>query len=239
LGLRAIFFDAGNTLVFPDRDRTFAPLKSRGLAVPDEWIFAAERAARRYRDANAAGDPKHTDQQFWNIYYDELLSNLPEHKALLPELVAAARNSASWSVVPPGTREHLLRLKQKYRLGVISNSDGHIADLFADLGLADCFESITDSGRVGFQKPHPEIFRVALRSLDVSAKESVYIGDVYSIDYTGARAVGMDAIVIDPFGTYVNNGVPRITKLDELEPLLRASDQNSAAWVPTPPGVDP
>ena len=77
------------------------------------------------------------------------------------------------------------------------------------------------SGRVGFQKPHPEIFRAALRSLDVPAEESVYVGDVYSIDYVGAKAVGMQAVVMDPFGTYAQNGVPRVTKLQELVALLQ------------------
>jgi putative hydrolase of the HAD superfamily len=222
LGLRAIFFDAGNTLVFPDREKTLAPLQSRGVEVAEEAIFAAERASRRFRDANAAADSKHTDQQFWEIYFGELLANLPQQRDLLPELVAAARNSANWTVVPPGTRETLLQLKQKYRLAIISNSDGHIADLFTRLGLADCFETITDSAVVGFQKPHPEIFRAALRSLGVAAEESAYVGDVYSIDYLGSRAVGMEAIVIDPYGTYANNGVSRIASLSELTALLES-----------------
>jgi HAD superfamily hydrolase (TIGR01509 family) len=220
LGLRAIFFDAGNTLVFPDREKTLAPLKSRGVQVSDELIFASERAARRFRDANAEGDAKHTDQQYWDIYYLELLSRLPEYRYLLPQLVTAARNSSSWSIVPSGTRECLLRLREQYRLGIISNSDGHIADLFERVGLADCFETIIDSARVGFQKPHPAIFLAALKAMSVSAEESAYIGDVYSIDYVGARAVGMQAIVMDPYGTYTDNGIPRITKLQEIESLL-------------------
>ena len=220
MGLRAIFFDAGNTLVFADRERTLAPLKSRGVEVAEETIFAAERAARRFRDANAANDPQHTDQQYWDTYYQELLSHLPAHLDLLPELVAAARNSGNWRMVSPGTRDCLLRLRERYRLGVISNSDGHIGDLFVRVGLADCFETITDSGKVGFQKPHPEIFRAALRSLAVAPEESIYIGDVYSIDYTGARAAGMQAMLMDPFGTYADEGVPRATNLKEVEALL-------------------
>ena len=221
MGLRAIFFDAGNTLVFADREKTLAPLISRGIEVPQETIFASERAARRFRDANADLDPKHTDQQYWDTYYEELLTHYPSHRDLLPDLVKAARTSANWCMVPAGTREHLLALNKKYRLGVISNADGRIADLFDRLGLGDCFETVTDSGRVGFQKPHPEIFRAALRSLAVAAEESVYVGDVYSIDYTGARGVGMHAIVMDPFGTYAQNGIPRVTELAEIEPFLQ------------------
>lgn len=220
MGLRAVFFDAGNTLVFADRSKTLAPLISRGVEVSQDAIFAAERAARKFRDANASGDPKHTDQQYWNIYYQELLSLYPAHADALPGLVAAARNSASWSVVPPGTREFLQRLKKQYRIAVISNSDGHIDQLFVRLGLADLFESITDSGKVGFQKPHPEIFRAALRALAVNAQESVYVGDVYSIDYAGASGVGMKAVLMDPFGTYAQNGLPRVTRLESLPEVL-------------------
>ncbi|MGZ4787473.1 MAG: HAD family hydrolase [Terriglobales bacterium] len=218
--MRAIFFDAGNTLVFADREKTLAPLKSRGVEVPEQTIFSAERAARRFRDANDAADPHHTDQQYWHIYYEELLSRFPEHRELIPDLVAATRNSANWEFVPPGTREQLFKLKQNCRLAIISNSDGHMADLFVRLGLADLFETITDSGQVGVQKPHPEIFRAALRSIGVAAEESVYVGDVYSIDYTGARGVGMHAIVMDPYGTYAQNGVPRVTKLSEIEAVI-------------------
>jgi HAD superfamily hydrolase (TIGR01509 family) len=219
LGVRAIFFDAGNTLVFADRTKTLAPLTSRGITVTEPQIHAAERAARRYRDANAASHSHNPDLQYWHIYYRELLGPSAD-EAVLNELVAAARHSGNWSIPLPNARDILTRLRQKYRLAIISNSDGNIASLFSHLGLADFFETITDSGRVGVQKPHPDIFHAALRSLDVPAHESLYIGDVYSIDYLGARAAGMHAVVFDPYGTYSSNGIPRITRIEDLEPFL-------------------
>lgn len=219
--VRAIFFDAGNTLVFADRSKTLAPLTSRGISVSELQIHAAERAARQYRDANAQNEAHshNPDLEYWHIYYLELLGSQADD-TLINELVAAARYSQNWTVPLPNARQILAALKQKYRLAVISNSDGSISKLLECLGLADLFETITDSGNVGVQKPHPEIFHSALRSLNVAADESVYIGDVYSIDYVGARNAGMHAIVFDPYGTYANNGVPRITQLEELEPSL-------------------
>jgi HAD superfamily hydrolase (TIGR01509 family) len=217
--VRAIFFDAGNTLVFADRSKTLAPLTFRGLTVREPQIHAAERAARQYRDANAAAHSINPDLQYWHVYYRELLGPAAD-ETLITELVAAAQTSGNWSMPLPNAREILSRLKQKYRLAVISNSDGNIASLFVRLGLADLFETITDSGQVGVQKPHPEIFHAALRSLNVTAGESLYVGDVYSIDYLGARASGMQAIVFDPYGTYANNGVPHITRLEDLEAFL-------------------
>ncbi len=219
MGVRAIFFDAGNTLVFADQTKTLAPLNSRGITVSESQIHAAERAARHYRDANAETHSHNPDLQFWHIYYRELLGSTADD-ALIDELVAAARTSGNWSIPLPNARNILSDLRQKYRLAVISNSDGNIASLFVRLGLADLFETITDSGQVGVQKPHPNIFHAALRSLDVRADESLYIGDVYSIDYVGARSAGMQAVVFDPYGTYAGNGVPRITRLEDLEPLI-------------------
>lgn len=213
--VRAIFFDAGNTLVFADRSKTLAPLTSRGISVSESRIHAAERAARQYRDANADDHAHNPDLQYWHIYYRELLGPTAD-VALVNELVDAARNSQNWTVPLPNAREILSGLRKNYRLAVISNSDGSIGKLFERLGLADLFETITDSGNVGVQKPHPEIFHAALRSLGVSAEESLYIGDVYSIDYLGATNAGMHALVFDPYGTYANNGVPRITRLEDL-----------------------
>jgi putative hydrolase of the HAD superfamily len=228
--VRAIFFDAGNTLVFLDRTKSLAPLASRGLTVAEPQIHAAERAARQYRDANASDHAHNPDLQYWHIYYHALLGDSADD-ALIDELVAAARNSQNWSVPLPNARKVLSDLKQKYRLAVISNSDGSISKLFEHLGLADLFESITDSGRVGVQKPYPEIFHAAMRSLNVPAEESVYIGDVYSIDYLGAKSAGMHAIIFDPYGTYANNAIPRITKLEDLENHLVKSEKGKVQRV--------
>jgi putative hydrolase of the HAD superfamily len=218
--LKVIFFDAGNTLVFPDHYLTLAPLAERGVHVDSAHLAAAERAARRFRDSVPAEHlSPNTDREYWIIYFRELLGPAAEHE-LIHELVPLSQTSGNWRLVRPGTREALLALKQHYRLAVISNSDGRMANLLADVGLGELFESVTDSSRVGFQKPHPGIFRAALAAATIDPDESVYVGDIYSIDYLGATAVGMKAILMDPYGTYADNGLPRITDIAELESLL-------------------
>ena len=57
-------------------------------------------------------------------------------------------------------------------------------------GIAECFRTITDSGLVGYEKPHPEIFRQALKSMNAAPEEN-HVGDVYSVDYLGATGAGM------------------------------------------------
>jgi putative hydrolase of the HAD superfamily len=135
-------------------------------------------------------------------------------------MVTRTRISANWCDIRPGTREALSRLAQKYRLGVISNADGKIAEILGRSGIADCFETITDSGIVGKEKPDPLIFETALKSLGVGPQESLYIGDVYSVDYLGATGVGMHAVLFDVAGTYKDKDVPRVESLEQLESLL-------------------
>jgi putative hydrolase of the HAD superfamily len=117
----------------------------------------------------------------------------------------------------PGTREALLRLAQKYRLGVISNADGKIAQVLERSRIADCFEVIIDSGIVGLEKPHPAIFAAALQALGSDPSESLYVGDIYSVDYLGAKTAGMSAILMDVGGAYREREWQRVESLEQLE----------------------
>jgi putative hydrolase of the HAD superfamily len=73
---------------------------------------------------------------------------------------------------------------------------------------------------VGVEKPHPEIFRQALQAMNAAPDESVYVGDLYSVDYLGATGAGMQAILMDVPGAYRDRGVPRVESLEELNSLL-------------------
>jgi FMN phosphatase YigB (HAD superfamily) len=59
-----------------------------------------------------------------------------------------------------------------------------------------------------------------LSSLGVEAEESLYTGDVYSVDYLGATRAGMKAVLFDVCGAYKGNGTPGVESLEELEGLL-------------------
>ena len=95
-----------------------------------------------------------------------------------------------------------------------------IADVLAKCGIADCFLTITDSGIVGHEKPHPAIFEAAFREMNASPEESLYVGDVYSVDYLGATQAGMQAVLFDVAGTYCDAGWPRVDSLEELALML-------------------
>jgi len=86
------------------------------------------------------------------------------------------------------------------RMGVISNFVWGGAELIHDLELAQHFEALTISARVGFQKPHHGIFQHALDAMHVDPRDAIHIGDSYKADVTGARAMGIEPVLIDRGG---------------------------------------
>jgi HAD superfamily hydrolase (TIGR01549 family) len=218
--LQAIFFDVGNTLLFPDRTHILAPLHQRKLTPSLEQWHAIERKTKREFDEILEHDGK-PDHSFWYLFYSHLLEDLGVHDdAIRDHMVEATRVSANWSEMRAGTREILQRLGRRYPLAIISNADGKIADLLKRRGIADCFQTITDSGLVGCEKPDPAIFESALRSMGRAPGQSLYVGDFYSIDYRGATRAGMQAILLDVSGAYRDSGAPRVESLEELENKL-------------------
>jgi HAD superfamily hydrolase (TIGR01509 family) len=217
--LTTIFFDAG-TIVYPEPALTLAPLAARNIFPTDEQLYAAERDAKHQLDEARAGHHP-ADAQYWDIYYLRLFRELGMSDAaeLRAALVTATRTGINWRRVRPDARGVLERLKCRYRLGLISNSDGTVRRLFELLKLDDCFDSFTDSRLCGFEKPDPRIFERAMVSLDAMPAESLYVG-AYSVDYLGAKAVGMDAILMDLAGAYHGTAFPRVESLTELESRL-------------------
>jgi len=218
--IKFIFFDVGNTLLFPNRERIHAPLTERGLTPDPDLLRDLERSTKNQFDARMAEDGS-TDHSFWWMFYSQLLARIGlDDDAVRDQLVSSIRQSANWDVIPPGTREQLQQIGARYKIGVISNADGKIEDVLRRCNMADCFRTITDSGLVGYEKPHPEIFRQALQVMKAAPEESLYVGDVYSVDYLGATSAGMQAILMDVSGAYRSKGVPRIESLGELESSL-------------------
>jgi len=220
--LKTIFFDVGNTLLFPDRQHILAPLAKLGHSPSLEQWHAIERATKKRFDAIVEhGEP--ADHGFWFLFYERLLADLGvENDGVRDAMVESTRQSANWCVIRPGTRELLQRLGKRYALAVISNADGKIAEVLERCGIADCFASITDSGLVGYEKPHPVIFEAALQAMAVTPEASLYVGDVYSVDYLGATRAGMQGMLLDVAGAYRAMKVARVESLEELEKKLGA-----------------
>lgn len=217
-GPRVIFFDVGNTLLFPNRAKMLAPISSARHPTLEQWQALERRTKEEFDEGMQSGS---VDHSFWWTFHTYLLAQLGEDTGIRDLLVENTQSSANWDQIPPGTRDALCRIRQNFRIAVISNADGGIERILSRCGIADCFETITDSGIVGVEKPRREIFESALTAMKARAGESLYVGDMYSVDYRGARNAGMQAVLLDVAGAYRDRELPRVESLEQLETWLR------------------
>jgi putative hydrolase of the HAD superfamily len=229
--IRAVFLDAGNTLVFPRLEVIITGLKEHGHSAAPEDFYAAERLAKQKLDAwlwpqiRAGKVPEQIDYYYWSGYLHEFTRRLgapeSERGELTQHLIKSFQNIQLWSRVMPDTPAFLEWLvAQGYFVGVISNSIGTLEGQLVRLGLAPYFRAILDSAIVGIQKPHPGIFKLALRSAGVEGSEAIFVGDTYATDVGGAQLAGLTGVLMDSVGAYPDAACPRISSLPELERIL-------------------
>ncbi len=194
-----MLFDAGNTLLFLDYDRMAAAVGAAlGMPLDAERLAGAAGAAAR-----AAERARGADRDRAGVYLEALFIGAGVPAARMGEVGVCLdrlhRENHLWCRLAAGTREALDRLRASgLRLGIVSNSDGRVEEALIAAGLRDCFDVVLDSALVGVEKPDPAIFRAALAALGVAPAEALYVGDLYDVDVVGARAAGMEAVLLLP-----------------------------------------
>lgn len=108
------------------------------------------------------------------------------------------------------------------RLGLISNSHRCLASFQSHFELEGLISVTVSSSEQGFLKPHPRIFTAALDLMQVTAAESMMVGDSLVHDVAGARSVGMRAVLLARDGRDLpeDAGVQVIQSLSELPALV-------------------
>jgi putative hydrolase of the HAD superfamily len=99
-----------------------------------------------------------------------------------------------------GTMEILDYLKDKYKLGIITN--GFVKTQWIKLestGLKPYFEVVSIAEELGIHKPHPSIFEHNMKGFDnnYSVEDFIMIGDHWEGDIEGAKNIGMDQIYLN------------------------------------------
>jgi len=107
-------------------------------------------------------------------------------------------------------------------LGLISNSHRPLASFQSHFALEGLIAVAVSSPEHRYMKPHPEIFRMALGRMGVTAAEAVMVGDSVSHDVEGARRVGMRGVLLARGGppAGLDADVVAIRSLRELPALV-------------------
>jgi putative hydrolase of the HAD superfamily len=139
-------------------------------------------------------------------------------------LVSVLLESLEFSVfedVRPALRE--LR-DRGLRLVVVSNWDVSLGDVLRRLDLVPLLDGIVTSAAVGARKPAPAIFERALGLAGAAPSRVLHVGDSVVEDVEGARAAGVEAILVRRHGGSGPPGVRTITSLAELAPAIGQSE---------------
>jgi HAD superfamily hydrolase (TIGR01549 family) len=219
-----VLFDFGGTL---DADgarwsvRFHAAYVTAGgrepFAVFEEAFRASDRALVRVTGIGTLGFRAMVDLQAALV-----LAHLPDGAALRREQIAEDFHASSLAVIRRN-QELLARLRQSYRLAVVSNFTGNLGPCLEELDLIRYFSAVADSGRVGVTKPDPRLFRHALTSLGATTEPVWMVGDNFEADIRPAASLGMStAWLAPPVARSPDTRLPtvRLTTLTELAEVL-------------------
>ena len=120
-----------------------------------------------------------------------------------------------------GAIELLEVLKNRFRLHIITNGFDKVQQFkIENSGIESFFEFVFTAEKVGFKKPHPEIFIESFKTVNTTAEASIMIGDSFEADILGALNQGMQAIHFNSHNEEIHDKCPIVYSLAELKALF-------------------
>jgi len=204
--INGIFFDLFGTLLnYGDMTKAWnnwlialhESLTSQGLnATKEELAFQCDQFFSK--DAPASEQDGMTVYEYRINRLCKSL-NISVDRSFLTNMANLTANAWQQEIkIAHDCKETLLNLGKSKKLALITNYDHppHINSILSQYELLNCFEEIIISSEVGYKKPDPEIFRIALERTSLKANEVVYIGDTDD-DINGALSSGIIPILIN------------------------------------------
>ncbi|MCY4600595.1 MAG: HAD-IIIA family hydrolase [Acidobacteria bacterium] len=224
----AVFFDVDYTLIYPgptfegEGYRRFAA--AHGLAVdPTRYVSAVAAASVELESAGGGIYRSELFVRFARRVLEEMGAAGAAVEPCAREIYeewAACRHFSLYDDVRPALRA---LYGAGVRMGLISNTHRCLVSLQQHFDLAPYIGCAVSSSDHGYMKPHPDIFREALRQLDAQPREAVMVGDSLTNDIEGARRIGMRGILVSRSGAGHPEApaeVPVVRTLCELPRLL-------------------
>lgn len=221
----AVFFDVDFTLIHPGHRFQGAGYTEscarHGVDVDPTRFDAAVSGAACILD----GSDQVYDHELFVRYTARIIElmggNSPAVDRVARELYEAWAEHQHFDLYDDA-RDTLIELAGRgVRLGLISNSHRCLTSFQSHFALDGLVSAAVSSSKLGFLKPHPQIFRAALDQMGVAAERAVMVGDSVTHDINGARAIGMRGVLIARRGHEpVDDDVPVITSLRDLPSVL-------------------
>jgi len=205
--IKAIFFDALGTLFYLTRTvgHHYALAGTEvGLTLDPNQLDAAFVSAWKKMPHRAAiaGPRENDDKGWWRELVDLVLAQATpslsefDRDNLFEVAYEHFAEPAVWelySEVP----DVLKQLQPRFQLAVVSNFDGRLRFILDHLGISKFFTHIFISSEIGADKPDPEIFRRALKLIELKPDEVLHVGDDPERDWEAASAAGLSIFRLD------------------------------------------
>lgn len=199
-----VLFDAGGTLMHltPPLEKFFRDqMNLKGHAKSEEEINLAWIRMLHDLNRHVEHDPDWTPSEtFW---IESLLEHIAFPKVEIQEtsreIHQTVTTALKW-VISTTVIECCEELKRRgYRLGIVSNANHQLSEIFRMAGLLDLFEVIMTAGSDhDLMKPKPSLFLEAAEDLGVDPHRIIHVGESFAIDVVGAQRAGMKAVLYDP-----------------------------------------
>jgi len=219
-----IIFDVGGTLLgFHEREPFREFLAGVGLPASDE---DARNVHRRFvsvvmaaRDsAEGLGANERPLYGWWRDIFTKVWPDRPDLAEEMYRSFRANRFDRAFADVVPAL-EALRGMGMP--MGILSNFGTGLEELLRDRGLRDYFDFVVVSAVVGVAKPDPAIFDHAAAAAGQPRSRLLYVGDHFGDDVAGARAAGLDVVLIDRADRHGDKPCPRIHSLLDLLRYIR------------------
>lgn len=235
-----VVFDVGGTLLgFLDREPFQAFLAGAGLpaTAADAHALHARLMSVIQQERNNAQGLGARGQELSDWWHGLFRLTWPDRPDLADEMLRwlfEGRFDRLYDDVLPA----LAGLQARgLRLGVISNFGTNLPEVLANFQLEGYFDFVIVSAAVGLAKPDPRIFRMAVEAAGRPPEGLLYVGDHVGDDVEGARAAGVDAVLIDRGDRQPGALCPRIGSLVELVRYVEVPRQPARAIILDMDGV--
>jgi HAD superfamily hydrolase (TIGR01549 family) len=220
--LKAVLFDVDFTLAKPGPE-----------LMPEGYVRCGERhgltlVESRYdaaRDAALADLKRHPeldhDEDIWVAFTERIVVGMGGDRSrardVALELTSRWQRHENFELYEDVLPVLDALRRAGIKLGLVSNSARDVRE-FALHHALDIDAGIS-SFHHGKTKPHASIFRAVLELLETEPEDAAMVGDTVEDDIEGARALGMQAVLVDRLGTQADFE-PRIDDLYALPAVL-------------------
>jgi FMN phosphatase YigB (HAD superfamily) len=198
--LRGILFDYGHTLVwFPKYAQAhLTASKNVQLVLRDLGVSVGVSRVRSLIESyvpRANGTSASVEEEAKGILVSAGVESFTRNE--LRRVIEAEWRPYIMNVrLRKGVKEALARSKKmRLKLGIVANIwSGGMNPVLARLGIEGFFHTTVADMDVGFAKPDPRIFRLALGNLRLAPEQVIIVGDNPKTDIKAAHDLGMGTV---------------------------------------------